>query len=124
MKKSLLALSLLLITGNIFAQAGSNESQIISPAGATLKGKTVFAPEMKLFPNPAKNKFTVEVKGFEPGMVIVKIIDLKGKLLRQDSRLLTTGNEEVPMFIALEPCTCYVLVEQKGRIAKKKLIVY
>lgn len=124
MKKSLVAFSLLLITGNIFAQAGSNESQIASTPEIILPAKSSPAPEMKLFPNPARNKFTVQVQGFEPGMVNVKIIDLKGRLVRQDSRLLTSGSEEVPMYISLEPCTCYVLVEQKGRMIKKRLVVY
>jgi hypothetical protein len=124
MKKSLLALSLLFITGNIFAQADSNESQTNPTTGST--GKVTASPnlEMKLFPNPARNKITLQVQGFEPGMATVKIIDLKGKLLRQDVRLLTNGSDEIPMFIALGPCTCYVMVEQKGKIVKKKLIVY
>lgn len=123
MKKSLMALALLLITGNIFAQAGSNESQVLSSEETILTTKSSSAPEMKLFPNPARNKFTVQVQGFQPGMVTVKIIDLKGRLVRQDSRLLTSGNDEVPMYISMDPCTCYVLVEQKGKIVKKRLII-
>ncbi|MFT3681978.1 MAG: hypothetical protein QM791_17015 [Ferruginibacter sp.] len=125
MKKSLVAFSLLCITGNVFAQAVSNESPVTSSADAAVtKPKIVASPEMKVFPNPARNKITVDVKGFEPGMISVKIVDTKGKMLRQDNRLLTSGSEEVPMFIALEPCTCYVVVEQKNRLAKRKLVIY
>ena len=124
MKKSLVAFALLLITGNIFAQAGSNESQITSTEETILKPKPSSPAEMKLFPNPARNKFTVQVQGFQPGMVNVKIVDLKGRLIRQESRLLTSGSEEVPMYISFEPCTCYVLVEQKGKVIKKRLVVY
>ena len=44
---------------------------------------------LKVYPNPAKNKISIEVTGFEPGMVVVKIIDTKGKVWREDNRLLT-----------------------------------
>src|SRR5699024_515311 len=57
--------------------------------------------QLSIYPNPAKNKITLQVKGFEPGTASVKIMDYKGKLLRDDSRLLTNGSEDIIMFLML-----------------------
>jgi hypothetical protein len=124
MKKSLLAFSLLFITGIGFAQADSNESPDINPSSEAARKMLPYAsPEIRLYPNPAKNKITLQVKGFAQGMATVKIIDNRGKLLRQDSRLLISGSEDVVMFLALNTGIYYVLVEQKERVVKKRLSV-
>ncbi len=79
---------------------------------------------LKVYPNPAKNKISMEVKGFEPGMAIVKIIDTKGKIWRVDNRLLTDGNEEIPMFLQLNPGIYFISVTEKAKTSKKKLIIF
>lgn len=79
---------------------------------------------LKIYPNPAKNKISMEVKGFEPGMAIVKIIDTKGKVWRVDNRLLTNGNEEIPMFLQLNPGIYFISVTEKEKTSKKKLIIF
>ena len=66
----------------------------------------------------------MEVKGFEPGMAIVKIIDTKGKVWRVDNRLLTNGNEEIPMFLQLNPGIYFISVTEKEKTSKKKLIIF
>jgi hypothetical protein len=78
---------------------------------------------LKVYPNPAKNKIAIAVKGFEPGMVIVKIIDTKGKIWREDNRLLTDGNEEIPMFLQLKPGIYFISVSENRKISRKKLII-
>ena len=38
---------------------------------------------LKIYPNPAKNRITLEVNGFEAGLAVVKITDAKGKIWRK-----------------------------------------
>jgi hypothetical protein len=124
MKKYFLAVIVLSISGYCFAQVGSNESSKNNLPSSNNKRELLFSgPDIKLYPNPAKNKITLQVKGFVPGMVTVKIIDSIGKLLRQDSRLLITGAEEVPMFLALQQGFYNIEVDQKGKFVKKKLVI-
>ena len=78
---------------------------------------------LKIYPNPARNRISIDVKGFEPGMAVVKIIDTKGKIWRVDNRLLIDGNEEIPMFFQLNPGIYFISVIEKAKISKKKLII-
>lgn len=127
MKKYFLTASLLCLTGLGFAQADTNESSNNSRPKPIINSKLLppiaTVPEIKLFPNPAKNKIMLQVKGFAPGMATVKIIDTKGRIQREDSRLLITGDEEVVMFLALRQGIYYIIVGQKGKLAKKKLVI-
>ncbi len=78
---------------------------------------------VKLFPNPAKNKAELEVKGFEAGLIQLQIIDISGKLERNDQRLLVSGNENIVVMFSLKPGIYFITVKQKDKLAKKKMIV-
>jgi hypothetical protein len=78
---------------------------------------------LKVYPNPAKNKVSLGVTGFDPGIATVKIIDTKGKIWREDNRLLTNGAEEIAMFLMLKAGIYFISVTEKGKTAKKKLII-
>ena len=78
---------------------------------------------LKVYPNPAKNKITLDVAGFDVGLVTVKITDTKGKIWREDNRLLTNGTEEIIMFLMLPPGIYFIALNEKTKIVKKKLIV-
>ncbi|MEO6229972.1 MAG: T9SS type A sorting domain-containing protein [Ferruginibacter sp.] len=80
-------------------------------------------PELSIFPNPAKNKVTLQVKGFEPGTALVKILDTKGKMIREDSRLLTNGTEDIVMFLMIPPGIYFIIVSEKGKVSRKKLVM-
>src|SRR6478609_1524487 len=99
----------------LFCCAIYNESFSQSPTGydsikptltvnsqAEKDSKRKSQAELTIFPNPAKNKITVQVKNFKPGMVSVKVIDLKGKVVKEDIRLLTNGSEDIIMFLMLK----------------------
>lgn len=77
----------------------------------------------KLYPNPAKNKIELEVKGFEAGLVRLQIIDISGKLLRDDKRLLFSGNENIVVMFALPPGIYFIVLKQNTEVVKKKLLV-
>jgi Secretion system C-terminal sorting domain len=78
---------------------------------------------VKLFPNPAKNKIELEVKGFEAGMVQLQIINVSGKLVRNDSRLLFSGNENIVVMFSLTPGIYFITLKQKDKLVKKKMVV-
>ena len=79
--------------------------------------------ELNIFPNPAKNKITVQVKNFKPGMVSVKVLDLKGKVVKEDMRLLTNGSEDIIMFLMLKAGIYFIVVSQPGKEARKKIAI-
>ena len=97
----------------------STAQQIIPPKLAEI----VAQPFFTIYPNPAKNKVSLQVSGFEPGIAQVKITDTRGKLWKQDNRLLIKGREEIAMFLLLAPGIYFISVIQKNKVAKKKMVI-
>ena len=85
----------------------------------SVKGK-YFA---RLFPNPTRNKVQVEVNGFEPGSLQLKFYDTRGNKLREEKRLLSTGNETITVMFLLQPGVYLLLLKQNKRSLKKTLVV-
>jgi Secretion system C-terminal sorting domain len=77
----------------------------------------------KLYPNPAKNKAEIAVKGFEPGQIQVQIIDINGKKLRDDQRFLFNGNENITVMFSLPPGIYFVVLRQIKKMVKMKMVV-
>ena len=105
--------------GSIVTDSVKTLVQKITPDTAAAKDKAT----VKLFPNPAKNKAELEVNGFEPGMVKLQITDINGKLVRDDQRLLVNGNENIVLMFSLQPGIYFILVKQKDKMVKKKMVV-
>jgi len=80
-------------------------------------------PFIKLYPNPVKNKAELEVHGFEPGPVQVQIINSYGKMERNDQRLLANGNETMVLMFSLPAGIYFVVLRQKDKTVKKKMMV-
>lgn len=78
---------------------------------------------VKLYPNPAKNKAELEIRGFEPGLAQVQIINISGGIERNDQRLLATGNENMVLMFSLQAGVYFVVLRQKEKLVKKKLVV-
>ena len=79
-------------------------------------------PVVRLYPNPAKNKTEIEIKGFDAGYVIIQLINNTGKLLREEKRLVLTGNEII-IFMFSENPGLYFLFIRQGKIIKKTRLV-
>ena len=107
------------------AQTSDNKDSIEDPPVSIKKAKDnpAITPVLNIFPNPATNKITMQVKNFSPGMVSVKILDAKGKIMREDNRLLTNGSEDVVMFLSLKAGIYFILVSDPGKSARRKLLV-
>ena len=110
-----------------FAQIDTTKDNIIKITSSdNLKEtnkKEDIKTSLKVYPNPARNKITLDVAGFDAGIVTVKITDTKGKIWREDNRLLTNGNEEIVMFLMLPSGIYFISINEKAKIIKKKLIV-
>ncbi len=128
----MLKTSLLIVTYFIaihcFSQAVSNTDVSFSGKDSLLVATkdTVAAigkPSLKIYPNPAKNKISLQVTGFETGMVKVRIMDDKGKVVREDDRLLNNGIDEINMFLQLQAGIYSISVSEKNKVVRKKLIV-
>jgi hypothetical protein len=78
---------------------------------------------VKLFPNPAKNKTELEIRGFESGNVQLQIINVNGKLVRNDSRILFSGNENIVVMFSLPQGVYFIVLKQKDKLIKKKMLV-
>ena len=103
----------------------------ITPDSLTIAAKKTVADSLpakekatvRLFPNPVKNKAELEVKGFEPGQVQLQLLDVNGKKIRDDQRLLVSGNENIVLMFSLQPGIYFILVKQKDKLIRKKMVV-
>jgi len=119
----------------IYTVSAQNPSDVID--SGTVKQNTVVVPPslkkdsvavtvkpaVRLFPNPAKNKVEIEIKGFEPGDVQVQLIDKSGKLVRNDKRIVFSGNETIVLMFAEKAGLYFLLVKQGGKSVRSKLII-
>lgn len=80
-------------------------------------------PSFRLYPNPAKNRAEIEVKGFEPGHVKIQLMTNTGKLLREEKRLVLSGNETIIFMFSENPGLYFLFVRQGKIILKNKLLV-
>ena len=80
-------------------------------------------PEIAIYPNPAKNKITLQVKQFNPGMATVQVLDIRGKIVKEDSRLLTNGTEDIVMFLMLKKGIYFIQVVEGTKVVRKKIVL-
>lgn len=127
MRKIISCLLSLILSASGFSQTPTINDSTKSPTGLPSKpivnNLTKSNPELILYPNPAKNKITLQVKNFDPGMALVKVIDLKGKTVKEDSRLLTNGTEDIIMFLMLKAGIYFIMITEPGKVVRKKLVM-
>ncbi len=80
-------------------------------------------PALRLFPNPAKNKVEIELKGFDPGYVVIQLLDNNGRLKREDRRLVFTGNEIIVFMFSESPGLYLIWLKQGDKKLKSKLVI-
>jgi Secretion system C-terminal sorting domain len=80
-------------------------------------------PTLRIYPNPARNKAEIEIKGFEPGYVKVQFMNNAGKLLREEKRLVLSGNELIVFMFSEKPGLYFLFVKQGKIILKNKLVI-
>ena len=80
-------------------------------------------PVVRLYPNPAKNKAEIEIKGFDAGYVKIQLINNVGKLLREEKRLVLTGNEVIIFMFSEKPGLYFLFLRQGKTMVKSKLVI-
>lgn len=80
-------------------------------------------PSIRLYPNPAKNKVEIDIKGFDPGYVKIQLVDNKGKLLREDKRLVFSGSEIIMLMFSEKPGLYFLWLKQGETMLRNKLII-
>jgi len=80
-------------------------------------------PTLRIYPNPAKNKAEIEIKGFEPGYVKIQLMTPSGKLLREEKRLVLSGNEAIVFMFSEKPGLYFLFLKQGKIMLKNKLLI-
>ena len=80
-------------------------------------------PVVRLFPNPAKNKVEIEINGFDPGYVIIQLLDNNGKLRREEKRLVFSGNEIIVFMFSEKPGLYLIWLKQGDKKLRSKLVI-
>ena len=80
-------------------------------------------PSIRLYPNPARNKVEIDIKGFEPGYVKIQLVDNKGKLVREDKRLVFSGSEIIVLMFSEKPGLYFLWLKQGEKMLRNKLII-
>lgn len=123
MQKIVLSITACLIAHFLFSQPIGKSDSIEDKFRPGTQIEFPARPSINVYPNPAKNKIILQVKGFEPGMASVRLMDMKGKMIREDSRLLTNGEEDIVMFLSIPAGIYFILLVEKSKMVKKKLII-
>lgn len=80
-------------------------------------------PSIRLYPNPAKNKAEIEIKGFDAGYVKIQLINNAGKLLIEEKRLVISGNEVIIFMFSEKPGLYFLFLKQGKIMVKSKLVI-
>lgn len=78
---------------------------------------------VRLYPNPARNKVEIEIKGFAPGYIKLQMLNNTGKIIREEKRLALTGNELIMFMFSESPGLYYLLLKQGAQTVRSKFIV-
>ena len=104
-------------------QIVEKDSNSIKPVLVEKIKENNFKSTFSIYPNPVKNKVVLQVKNFNAGLVFVKMLDLKGKMIREDHRLLSNGSEDIIMFLMLQPGIYFIELSQPGKAIRKKIVL-
>ncbi len=116
----LLAFSLL---GKFACMAQADSAVVITTPLKTSDTVLKEKATVLLYPNPTKNKAELQLNGFEPGLIQLQIINVSGAIERNEERLLTNGKETVVIMFQLPAGVHYVIVKQKNKIVRAKMLV-
>lgn len=109
-----------------FAQAqikSAGAGNLISKQNTDTTDRVEKRPLTKIFPNPARNKIEIEIRGFEPGYIKIQLHTADGKLLREEQRMVLTGNETILFMFFENPGSYYITARQGKWLTKNKLII-
>jgi hypothetical protein len=80
-------------------------------------------PNAKLAPNPASNKVEITLTGFESGFIRIQLVDAMGNIVRDDKRLLYSGDESLMLMFNTKPGIYFVCIRQHQHKLRKRLVL-
>lgn len=80
-------------------------------------------PVVQIFPNPAKNKVELVIKGFDPGYLQVSLLNNNGKMIKEEKRLIVGGAETIVFMFSEKAGLYYILLKQGTRSIRTKLLI-
>ena len=101
----------------LFTVTGSAQKQYDSVPGRTPQ------PIVKIIPNPVQTSAELVVQHFEPGMVLVEIINNTGVKVYSAERLVTGNPDRIVLMLRLQPGIYFCLVSRKGKKARAQMVV-
>ena len=81
-------------------------------------------PQLVVYPNPSQGEFIVKLEGFKPGRAAIMVMDGNGKLLQQQSIVLSGYKQTVP--VNLDNCATgiyFLRIVTNGETKIEKLII-
>lgn len=106
-----------------FTCIAQTDSAVTTAPLKTADGAVKEKAAVLIYPNPTKNKAELQLNGFEPGLVQLQIISMSGRVERSEERLLTNGKETVVIMFALPAGLHYVILKQKNKMVRVKMLV-
>ena len=111
------------------AIAGTNYYRLtfVDKSGKTTHSKVVEVVVKKqgllsIFPNPAKNLLTVSVSNSANENAVVQVVDMLGKVVKQQNVLLVAGNNTVSLAIDNLAKGSYFVVIKGSSLQQKQFI--
>ncbi len=80
-------------------------------------------PAVQVFPNPAKNKVELDIKGFDQGYLEVSLFKNNGKMVKREKRLIMGGEESVVFMFSEQPGLYYLMLKQGAKSIRTKLVI-
>jgi hypothetical protein len=75
--------------------------------------------QAKMIPNPVRQKAILQLKNFEPGIVLIEIVDTYGTKVYQEKRLIAVKDEdEITLFLQMKNGAYWCFARQQQKVAK------
>ncbi len=75
--------------------------------------------QAKMIPNPVRQKAILQLKNFEPGIVLIEIVDTYGTKVYQEKRLIALKEEdEITLFLQMKNGAYWCFAKQQQKVAK------
>jgi hypothetical protein len=108
-------------TRTLITTSRSNVKNIVAPLTTGINDSQV--ESFGIYPNPAKNNFTIDVSVKTKSELIVRLLDVRGRELRKEKRMLNTGKNQELISVEELASGIYLLeLELNNQVLRAKLV--
>ncbi len=98
---------------------GGNLVQLPALVTTNIKSLNVNTVVSKLYPNPASTRLNAEISAENDELAIIKIVDMNGKLVKENSAILSQGKNTLELSIDALPNGNYFITIYHGDVIEK-----